>query len=267
MVNKGIKLPLITASDAVDEDFVGYLSEEHSELHKLVREKKYTVKNTDTAYRVINHWEEKGILPEGVSNSADGWRKFSLIEILWLEAVKKFREFGLPLETIKTIRVGVLNWNEKEKTYPWFEYYALKSKTSGMDGYIVATEDGNSTLAFSRQIESAKIIFSSRSFILISFKELLSGIGLTSPKPECLFSLSSEEQDLLDTIRNQQVDKVSLKIKGGKVKSFDASKTIVGSDIGNITKEIKEAGDFADVLTKFERGKEQSVEVKKKRKF
>lgn len=203
MSRHSIRVPIVTASDAVDVDFCEYYSDEHKELHKKVRERKYTVKNTDVTYRVINHWDEKEILPDGSVSSPDGWRKFSLVELLWLHAVKKFREFGLPLETIKKIKELVLMWDAASESYnDWFEYYAMKSKTSSMDGYIVASPDGNAALAFSRQLESAKTVFGSRTFIQVSFKELWSEMGLTSPNPEGLFSLSKEEVDIVHTIRN-----------------------------------------------------------------
>lgn len=261
-------LPLFIASDAVDEDFVDYLSDAgHKELHELIRAKKYTVRDTDVSYRVINHWDEKGILPASFGDIGDGWRKFSLIEIVWLHVVKSLRDFGLSLDVIKQVRENTMVWSEKENTYPWFEYYVMKAKTSQMDSYLAVLPDGVSGLAFSRNIESAKDIFGSRSLVLVSFKQVLKSLNITSPKPELLFSLSSEERDLVDTVRNGNVDKISVKLKGGKMKSLDTSKIISGSDIRSIKKEIEELGDFADVIVKFEKGREQSAEVIKKKKF
>ena len=94
-------LPLFIANDAIDEDFVDYLSNDgHKELHVLIRAKKYTVRDTDVSHRVICHWGEKGILPAGFGDIGDGWRKFSLIEIVWLQVVKKLREFGFSLDCL-----------------------------------------------------------------------------------------------------------------------------------------------------------------------
>jgi len=261
-------LPLFIANDAVDEDFIDYLSDEaHKEIHQLIRSKRYTVKATDVSYRVINHWEEKGILPENCIDDGDGWRKFTFVEIVWLQVVKCLREYGLSLDLIKKVRESVMVWNEKENTYPWFEYYVIKAKTSRMDSYIAVLPDGQSSLTFSRTIESGKFIFGSRSFILISLKEILSSLNLSSPKPEFLLPLSSEEIGLVDVVRNAEVDKIAIKLKNGKLKSIDTSKTISGSDIGSIKKEIEELGDFADVIVKFEKGKEQSAEVIRKKRF
>lgn len=260
------KVPLFVASDAVDEDFASYLVEQ-VDVHKLVRERKYTVKDTDVSYRVISHWDEKGILPGNFGESADGWRKFSFIEIIWLQMVKGLRDFGLSLDAIARVKENIMRWNEREKTYPWFEYYVMKSKLSSMDGYLVVQPDGTSDLAFSRQIESVKSIFGSRSFILISLKEILNSIDLSTSKPEVLLSLSKDERDVLDVIRNSEVDKITLKLKKGEMVSIDTSKTITGSDMKSIKDELTASGDFAEVIAKFEEGREQSAEVVKKRRF
>jgi len=262
------KLPAFFPTDAVSADFIDYLTnDKHADLHSLIRSKRYTVKNTDVSYRVINHWEEKGLLPKNSVDSGEGWRKFSFVEILWLQVVKHLREFGLSLDLIKQVRENVMVWDKKENTYPHFEYFIIKAKTSKMDSYVAVLPNGDSSLVFSRDIEYSKGILNSRSFVLISLKAILRSINLTSPEPELLYSLASEEMTLVDIVRNSDVDRVSIKLKNGKMKSIDTSKIISGSNIGDIKKEIEELGDFAEVITKFESGKEQSAEVIKKKKF
>jgi len=262
------KLPAFFPTDSVSADFIEYLKDDkHKELHSLIRSKRYTVKSTDVSYRVINHWEEKGLLPQNSVDDSDGWRKFTFIEILWLQVVKHLREFGFPLDLIKQVKEKVMVWDKEEDTYPHFEYYIMKAKTSKMDSYIAVLPDGDSSLVFSRDIEYTKGILNSRSFVLVSLKAVLRSLNITSPEPELLYSLSSEEMSLVDVVRNSDVDRISIKLKDGKVKSLDTSKIISGSDIGKIKKEIEELGDFADVMVKFEKGKEQSAEVIKKKRF
>lgn len=254
-------------SDNVFYDFNDYHSDKLKELHDTVRNRKYTVGDTSSNYRNLNHWQEIGILPDGVSNDGKSWKKFNLIELVWLRAVKKMREFGLSLDAIKQVKENVLEWNPDHDSYMWFEYHVLRAKVSGLDAYIATLPNGSSGVTFSRIIERDKVVFGSRSFILISLKEILDSMGMKAHKPETLFSLSQEELDIIYSIREEDIDSIRVRMKNGKVKNIDTSKTISGSDVSSIKDEIKTSGDFADVITKFEGGKEQSATVIKKKKY
>ena len=55
--------------------------------------------------RWIKHWSKMGLLFE--NNDTDDpnkWSKFSFIELIWLKAILKMRQFGLPLEHIEEIK-------------------------------------------------------------------------------------------------------------------------------------------------------------------
>lgn len=260
-------LPLFIANDLLDEDFVDYLGKENKEIHDLIRYKKYTVKGTDTSYRVINHWDNKGILPDGIQGDEEKWRKFSFIEIVWLEIVKELRSFGISLEDIKSIKEQVLIWNEKEKTYPWFEYFVIKSTYSSLDAYIAVTSSGKSGIGFSRDFEMSKSMLGSRSALMISLKEILSELGLDIKKPERLISVNQNEHKILDILRTQKVDSITLKMKKGKLFRIDTEESVFGSQIEKYRDEIKDGKIFADLLACYENGSGRSAKLVKKTKL
>ncbi len=262
-----IKIPalLFGASDALDSDFCEYHSEKLKALHQIVREKKYTVKNTSVNYRNLNHWGDMGLLPDGVKNEGEGWRKFNLIEIIWIEMIKRIRDFGLSLESIKTIKKNVLDWDEEEKKYPWFEYFIIRAKSTPMDVYLATLPNGESALVPSRILERDKMIFGSRSLILISIKEILNQIGIKVEKPETLWCLSKEEKDIVYSIRDGRIKDINVKMRNGKISNIDTSESVSGEEINDIIKGIRKDEDFAQVITKFEKGKEQSMTVVKKK--
>jgi uncharacterized protein YfaA (DUF2138 family) len=100
------KLPLFIANDSVDEDFVSYFDEENSKLHKLIREKRYTVKDTDISSRVINHWDDKGLLPDGVQVEEEKWRKFSfLLRLYGLKWLKLLEALVFLWMRLKKLRI------------------------------------------------------------------------------------------------------------------------------------------------------------------
>lgn len=67
------------------------------------------------SYRTLHHWDSVGLIECGRESSKSGWRKFNLVEALWLHVIIKFRDMGVSLEKIgeaKTIffeKIGNLN--------------------------------------------------------------------------------------------------------------------------------------------------------------
>ena len=72
------------------------------DLEKKIKEKRFTVKDIGVGYRWIDHWNSKGLL---IGNyEAKKWRKFNLIEFVWLKIIIKMREFNLDLDTVKSVK-------------------------------------------------------------------------------------------------------------------------------------------------------------------
>lgn len=67
----------------------------------IINEKKYTIKDTDATYRTINHWAKLGLIDDDRENEGKGWRKFSIVDLVWLGVLKQLREYGFSLEKIK----------------------------------------------------------------------------------------------------------------------------------------------------------------------
>ncbi len=55
-----------------------------NEDSNILNEKKYAIKDTDASYRSINHWSSLGLLDDVREDNNKGWRKFSIIDIVWL---------------------------------------------------------------------------------------------------------------------------------------------------------------------------------------
>ena len=73
-----------------------------STLLERIKESKFTVKDLGVNYRWIDHWYSRGLL---IGNYEDRkWRKFNLIEYVWLKIIIKIREFNISLETVKSVK-------------------------------------------------------------------------------------------------------------------------------------------------------------------
>lgn len=267
MIQNNSKNNLLFISEQVINDYSDYLLEENISTHNLVNERKYTVKDTGVAYRVINNWNEKDILLSSFRDIENGWRKFNFTEIVWLEVVKKLRDFGLSLEFIKKVKDNIVLKSDKNNNSSWFEYHIVKTKISAMDSYVVLLTNGTTDLLFSRDIETNKILFGSRSMILISIKEVLSSLGINVKGPESLISLSNPEREIITTIRTSDFDSVSIKKRNGKITSINKTKTIMNPNNKSIRDQIEEYGGFAEVITQYTEGRENSATITEKKKL
>jgi DNA-binding transcriptional MerR regulator len=71
-------------------------------LQERIKERRLTVKDIGVDYRWIDHWHSKGLLIGTYQDRK--WRKFNLVEFVWLKMIVKMREFNLSLETVKAVK-------------------------------------------------------------------------------------------------------------------------------------------------------------------
>lgn len=78
----------------------------YNHLSKIVWEKRFSLNDVGVTYRWISHWHKKGLL---IGSYEEGkWRKFDLIEYVWLKMIIQMRKFNLSLETIKRIKQDMI---------------------------------------------------------------------------------------------------------------------------------------------------------------
>lgn len=62
-------------------------------------------------YATIKYWESKGYLLLSLPKEADEWRKYSVIELLWFEVLKKVSEMGCTLDKVVPLLIyGYANY-------------------------------------------------------------------------------------------------------------------------------------------------------------
>jgi DNA-binding transcriptional MerR regulator len=74
----------------------------YDSLSRVLREKRFSLANVGVTYRWISHWYKMGIL---IGSYEDGkWKKFDLVEYVWLKMIIQMRKFNLSLEMIKRVK-------------------------------------------------------------------------------------------------------------------------------------------------------------------
>jgi DNA-binding transcriptional MerR regulator len=73
-----------------------------AELYGVLNEEHLSAKDTGVNYRVISHWDDKGII-RFKRQKKDSNRKFSFIDFIWIKIVNELRSFGVKLPVIQKI--------------------------------------------------------------------------------------------------------------------------------------------------------------------
>ncbi|MCC7357575.1 MerR family transcriptional regulator [Candidatus Uhrbacteria bacterium] len=263
MAKKTLSKLFIPRSDAFAFDLADYqFNDKFQKVRELMNDRRFTVGETDVAYRVINHWDQSGLLPDGVRGDGS-WRKFTLPEMVWLKAVVRMRDFGLPLEKIAYARKGAMSWNKQRERYPCFEYYLAKAWLSDADTYILVMSDGEAEVATVAQIEAAKLFLDSFDVLLISLKAILKGMGLHTPAVKTLFALSEKDIELLTSIHMGNNNDIKVKIDDqGEITEIESTETTTSPLAPHRLKnQVEQEKMYGQVVTKYENGVPKSVQV------
>ena len=77
-----------------------------NKLFQEIKDRRFTIKDVGLTYRWITYWDARGLL---IGDYTEGkWRKFNLVEFVWLKMIVKLREFNIPLEKIKWIKENLI---------------------------------------------------------------------------------------------------------------------------------------------------------------
>lgn len=251
-----------------ERDFADYMGgDEQQKLREAFRERKYTVEPVGLSYRLINYWDEQGVLPDA-ARIAGEWRKFTYIEAVWLRVAIRLRGFGLPLPKIAEIKNCVMEWNEKVGTYSLFEYYFYKAIVNDADHLVAYLPEVGAGLVSTREMELLKMFTGGQDMLLISLKAVAQSMGLSVASQSPLFSLSEGEEDIISNVRTARTKAVRARVSRGRVVETEDEKTY---EDDSLLKEIFESmGNeeaFGEVTTKLEAGSKQSVTVKRRKRF
>ena len=269
-------LAVIRLEDRFDIFFAGYIDSYKERTRKIREEfnkRSYTINDTGLSSRVLSHWADRDtrVLPDGLTDGNE-WKRFTLIEIIWIKAVCKMRAFGMPLKKIKQVCDWIMQWDDEHEDYPWFEFYIFWAQYSDEDTYIIILPDGRAELATSLNIETMKDINHgiSEHLLLISLKSILREQGFWVREINTLIPpyLSTAENKIIDTIRERKSKEITARLHDGMVTEIE-TKVIYPQDtnLTNLIKEIRKDTEYAEITTHISNNKQQTTEVKSKKRF
>ncbi|RYG08330.1 MAG: MerR family transcriptional regulator, partial [Chitinophagaceae bacterium] len=83
----------IYQNEAFDNGFYKYFKDiDQNKISQVLNSTDRKTKFDSISYRELNSWEKEGLLT--VQREGREWRKFSVIDALWVKLIKELRGFG-----------------------------------------------------------------------------------------------------------------------------------------------------------------------------
>lgn len=267
-----LRAPLVVRSESFDLNLANYVEDDtYAAIRAALNKPRYRAVQSQETPRVISHWLKKGLLPTRIKDNE--WRTFSIVEMAWLQLVRKIRSFDLSLEKISAVREQIMRHPKTDDRYPLLEFYTFLAMGNACDPYVVISSTGEADIGTMSEIESGRWFTGGFDGLLISLKGILEDMGLISaaeatekrsfPMDEGLIALFEELRN-----KNNLEIRVLLDGKGG-AKEMETIALLHAPLPSNyeISSDAAAAAMYGSVTTQYENGKRRSVKVVRKRRL
>ena len=220
----------------------------------------YTTKKTGQTHRTINSWDTAGLLL-ALPNRNNKWRKFSLVEIIWIYIIRELRSIGFSKKKILTLKGLIFptlpNSNVTETTR--FKQYIL-SVVAKRDVYLIVKPDGEGDLAIDIELleTERKSKDFPKTYTVISINKLcaeFTGNEEYNSRNQFLYIPTNQELNLLNEVKNtKNLKEATLKVNENKISRINYKKTLdTRATLTNLNNAIK-SGERKEIHINIENG-------------
>lgn len=229
---------------------------EAKDLIDYWNEKRFTIKDFgDMRYRLITYWTEIGLIDDD-RDKQQKWRRFSILDFIWLHIIKELREFGLSNEKIAKTKKHLFSpiKGQKERA-PLIEAYLINAFVRNTPCYLLVFNNGFCDLGAQDEIEFSKSLgMIEANYISISLNKILQKLYTSrnlSSKYAFKFALSDDEEEVLRRIRQGNYKSVEVHLKNGKIERINSTEITEKKKIIDLINEVK----HQEIVIKVQDGK------------
>ena len=197
-------------------------------ISQVLNNKERNIKFKNITYRQLNSWEEQELL---TNERADrSWRKFSIMDALWVKIILELREFGMSTEQIRNTKYS-LECDSKDYgvQMPILEFYTAFAIGDKMPILLLVFKDGVCVPANFTQYKIAREFSDVENHLQINLNAILQGffpkVDL-KPTNKSEMPLSLEEVELLAFMRLKQFEKIQVKYKNGVIDLIEGIESV-----------------------------------------
>jgi len=175
-----------------------------------LNEKAFSLSKDDFSYRIINHWEKNDLLTNS-RETGKGWRKYSIMDKVWLYIVKDMRNFGISLTMIQLVKKSITLKSKSRVIFPLLEYYVSLALT-GKPVFLIVFENGQASPVIEKEYQANREYSSVNNHLQINLNNLLQKVFPEIPvksRNKEFAEPSLNERKAIQLLRLGSVKKVS----------------------------------------------------------
>jgi DNA-binding transcriptional MerR regulator len=220
-------------NDAFDNGFYQYFKDRKgSHISAILNSKDRKVTFKDITYKMLTDWEKAGLL----DNNRDGneWRRFSIMDAIWLKIIFELRSFGMSWKQIKITKES-LEFQSKKcgVAMPLLEFYTAFAIGNRMPVLLLVFQDGIAIPANYTQYKVSRDFLGLDNHIQLSLNNIIQGffpdVDL-KPTQKIEIPVDLDEMELLAFIRLNIFEKVEIKLKSGKINILEGTERLAVSE-------------------------------------
>ena len=220
-------------NDAFDNGFYQYFKERKgNRISEILNDRNRKVLFKNITYRQISGWEKEGLLDK--TRVGNEWRKFSVMDAIWLKIIHELRNFGMSWNQIKVTKES-LEFQSKKcgVSMPLLEFYTAFAIANKMPVMILVFNDGVAIPANYTQYKVSRDFLGLDNHIQLSLNNIIQGffpdVDL-KPNQKIEIPVDLDEMELLAFIRLNLFEKVEIKLKSGKMTILEGTERLSLSD-------------------------------------
>lgn len=221
------KYSRLVSGEAWETAFGEYVVNRGSKFDQIknrILEQRFTVKDSGASHRLINHWSEMGIIDDSSRENGQGWRKLSVVDLIWVHILMELRRFGMPLENLKLAYKSTFYSPTKRKTrWPVLEVAILRCLQRNPI-YLIVFEDGWCEYLFSNDyyLNMQTGVLSEKAYLVVNLNKCVKEVfpKLNAPEHEISLDLSENELSVIEKLRHGDLAELHIKLKDGDIKSL-----------------------------------------------
>jgi len=212
-----------------------YQNDSKSGISAYLNAKIYQISNTEFSYRIINHWE-KNKLTTSIRKGGTGWRKYSIMDRVWLYIVREMRNFGISLAMIKKVKANLIVKKKEVLNFPALEYYFTLTLIN-KPVFLLIFPDGQSQCVTDKELQMNREFSSANNHFQINLNAIAQKIFPSKPlkiKFKDISELSFEERRFQQILRLELFYETEIQLQSGNKLIFNAEDKSKSEEAFNI---------------------------------
>jgi DNA-binding transcriptional MerR regulator len=230
-------------NEAFDIGFYQYFKNiKGNRISQILNSKERNIKFNEITYRQLNSWEKEGLLT--IEREGREWRRFSIMDAVWVKLIKELREFGLSWEQLKVTKKSLEFADTKcGVSMPLLEFYIAFAIGSKMPILLLVFKDGVAVPANYSQYKINREFLLMENHLQINLNEVLQGFFPNvdlKPLYKTELPVDVDEMELLAFLRLANYEKVEIHYKSGKMQTIEGMQRVDANIlVSDIIKEHK----------------------------